>query len=333
MDHVGDVLLATGVPKALKENYPQSRIIFLTSSWSAPLLENNPFIDEIVLYDAPWFSSKRYKKDHKAHCLSGLIRSLRGKNIDLALGLRGDLRENLILFLSKAKERVGYGITGGGFLLTQEVSYHRGVHETVHLLALLNALGIRCDSLEPKLYFEDSETQEFNARLEKFGLGPKDKILSFLIGAGSSAKAWPMGHVNQFIKEFSIRHPEIKILLVGSSQTLASKLAGVDGKQVINLVGETSLRELSLLIRRSLVFVGPDSGPTHIAAALGIPTIFLYSGTNCFEQWRPLAECATVLRQQVPCAPCALEACPIEGHPCMSEILPEMVLGALESRL
>ena len=93
------------------------------------------------------------------------------------------------------------------------------------------------------------------------------------------------------------------------------------------------MRDLCLLMKRFRVFIGPDSGPTHIAASLGVPSLFLYSGTNVFEQWKPLSEAAVILRHSVPCSPCHLEVCNVQGHPCMSEIKPEAVLKALEEKL
>ncbi len=333
LDHLGDLLLSTATPKALKENFSKARVIFLASSWSASLLENNPFVDEVILYDAPWFSRKRYKKNSNTHNIFGLINILREKKIDLALGLRGDLRENLMMFFAGIKERVGYGVTGGGFFLTKEVTYRKDVHESIHQLDLLNALGIRCTSLEPKLYFNDAEIAHFSQRLERLGILKDDKFIGFLVGAGSCSKEWPVDNVNFFLECFLNKFPRYKVALVGSSVRLSNLIKNTDKTRIINLIGETSLRELGLLIRRSSVFIGADSGPTHMAAVLGIPSIFLYSGTNCFEQWRPLAEFAVVLRNPVPCSPCELEICPVEGHPCMSGISPEDVLKVLDKKL
>ena len=123
-------------------------------------------------------------------------------------------------------------------------------------------------------------------------------------------------------------------MLVGSDARIAAGLAGdFHPSRLINLTGKTSLRELLLLCGRFKFFIGPDSGPSHIASSLGIPTVFLYSGSNDFNVWRPLAENATVLRNPVPCAPCGLEVCNVQGHPCMSGITPQSVLDILEKQV
>ena len=333
LDHLGDVLLATAAPKIIKENFQKSRVIFLTSSWSAPLLENNPFVDEVVLYDAPWFYKKRYKKNPSSPGFFGLASILRKKKIDLAIGLRGDFRENLLMFLSGIKKRLGYGITGGNFFLTHEVAYRQGVHESAHLVDLLSVLGVSGTTLEPKLYFSDTETARFDQRLERLGILKDEKYISFLIGAGSPSKEWPVENVDLFLEQFLKRFSQHKAVVVGSNLKLAEKIHQKNNPQLLNLVGETSLHELCLLIRRSTLFIGPDSGPTHIAVALGVPAVFLYSGTNDYERWRPLAEASTILRHPVSCSPCYLETCNVKGHPCMSEIKPEEVIKTVETVL
>ena len=194
-------------------------------------------------------------------------------------------------------------------------------------------MSIHCDSLEPKLYLSEDEITSFDQRLEKLGILKDEKYIGFLIGAGSPSKEWPAKNADLFLGYCLNKFPQYKVVMLGSNLRLAEQIHQKNNPQVLNLVGETSLRELCILIKRSALFVGSDSGPTHIAAALGIPAIFLYSGTNDFERWRPLAEMATILRHPVPCSPCYLETCNVKGHPCMSEIKPVEVIKKLEKVL
>ena len=333
LDHLGDVLQATGVPKTLKENYSGCQVIFLTSSWASPLLENNPFIDEIILFDAPWFSKKRYRRSGKAHGFFKLLKILRQRKIDLALGLRGDLRENLMMFLAGVKERIGYGITGGGFFLTREVAYRHEAHESEHQKDLLRVLGLKGEVLEPKIYFSEAEELGFKNRLEQFGLGGGQKYICFLLEAGAPSKDWPMANADAFLKLFAKNFPNQKVVLVGSvGRGPGQSGAGNEGC-VVDLIGKTSLRELFILVKKSSFFIGPDSGPTHVAAVLGVPALFLYSGSNRYEQWKPLAESAVVLRHSVPCSPCGSEICHVEGHPCMTHISAEEAIKIMINKV
>lgn len=333
LDHIGDVLLSTAIPKAIKQNFPKCRVIFLTASWAVPLLQGNPFVDEILQFDASWFSNGRYQRNAKAYGLWGLLRVLRERKIDLALGLRGDLRENLLMFAAGIQERIGYGITGGGFFLTKEVAYRYDAHESEHQKDLLAALGLKVDSLEPRIYLSDDEGARFEKRLEPLGLAGDKNFICLLLGSGAPSKDWAASSVDEFIKLFVSHFPAYRIVLVGSSRRISDQLKTGSNERVLNLVGETTLRELCLLIRKSKFFIGPESGPTHVAAVLGVPTLFLYSGTNRYERWKPLQEAAMVLRHHVPCSPCESTLCRVEGHPCMDKILPEEVLKILQNKL
>ncbi len=334
MDHLGDVLLATGVPKLLKENFPGVRVSFLTSSWAAPLLSGNPFLDEVILFDAPWFRRKDAPKDPNSPGFFGLIRLLKKKRFDLGIALRGDLRENFTLRLSGVRESIGYGITGGGFFLTKEVHYRERIHERDRAANLLRPLGVRTESLKPRLYFTEDEELRAEKILASVGLGGKQKWVGFQWGAGTVSKDWPAELAIDFLERFGSKFPDFKVVLVGNSsgkkdlEEVCRRLP-----HCVNLVGKTSLRELCATIKKFHFFIGPDSGPTHIAAVLGVPSIFLFSGTNRFEEWRPLSERASVFRHPVDCSPCGLKTCVVPGHPCMSGIRPENVLSLLEERL
>src|SRR3989338_2663551 len=187
MDHLGDVVFCAPVPKIIKENISNTRVIFLTSSWAAPLFDNNPFVDEVLIFDAPWFSKKRYERRNHGQFFK-LVRMLRDRRIDIAVGFRGDLRENLIMALSGIKERVGYGVTGGGFLLTEEVAYEHGAHKSAHLMRLLKAIGIQAPALRPQIYFSKEESDAFEKRLEALQLHNHPSWVGFQAGAGSEGK-------------------------------------------------------------------------------------------------------------------------------------------------
>lgn len=332
LDHLGDVLLAIGLPKALKENFSGARVTFLTASWAAPLLEGNPFVDEVLTYDAPWFSKNKYPRKESGPGFFRLIRILRQKKFDLGLSLRGDAREHFLLWRAGVAQRVGAGITGGGFWLTKEISYGEGVHEQRRLLDHLRPFGVHLDSLPGRIYLTADEARQADDALRSAGVRPADRLLGFQCVAGTPAKQWPMGLAADLLKKFGEKFPGFKVVFVGSSNPEASAVCrslpcGVD------LMDKTSLRVLCALMKRFSFFIGPDSGPAHLAALLETPTLFLFSGTNRFEEWKPLSDHALALRHPVSCSPCALSFCNVAGHPCMESIRPDDVLTALEGRL
>jgi ADP-heptose:LPS heptosyltransferase len=331
LDHLGDVLQATGIPQLLKEHFPSAEVIFLTSEAGAALLVNNPYVDEVIRFDARWF-------DRKGETPSGpgflkLASELRRRDIDLGLSLRGDARENLLLAMGRVRYKIGYGITGGGFLLDRELHYRREAHESQHSLDILRVLGIRRDYLLPSLFFSAEE----EARVDHLVAQAGDRLpVGVQLDAGTAAKRWPESNRAAFLDAAFESLPGARFIFFGRDPVIRGWLDGRlrkhDPASAENLMGKTSARELVVRLKACRLFVGPDSGPSHLAAALNIPTLILYSGTNIFEKWKPLAENADILRNPVPCAPCHLTECPVEGHPCMSGIRPDSVVRWLKER-
>ncbi len=333
LDHLGDILPATAIPKVMKENFPARRVTFLTTAAGASLLENNPFVDEVITYEAPWFAKQARLARRGKLKFFELARVLKEKKIDLGLGLRGDLRENILMAVAGIRNRVGYGITGGGFFLTKELAYRRAVHENEHTMDLLRALGVQIHSLKPQIYFSETEKTLLENRLSSWGFREGEKVVGFQVSAGTPAKDWEIKNIRQFLFDFKNQFPEHRLAFVGSNAERMRQISEGGAAAGLDLVGKTTLRELCFLMKKIQFFIGPDSGPAHIASAMGVPTLFLYSGTNVFEEWRPLGEHAQMLRHSVPCSPCGLRLCPVKGHPCMSLISHREVMDVLENSL
>jgi ADP-heptose:LPS heptosyltransferase len=289
LDHLGDVLLATGVPEAVKRHAPQAKVSFLCGSWAAPLLENNPFVDEVLEYDAPWFAAGRYER--RAKGFRATLGELRRRRFTAALSLRGDAREHLLAYLAGVPERVGPGITGLGFLLTREAAVDPNAHESSRNAAVLSSLGVDARGLAPRIFFSTAEEASWPDLAARWRVDGARPLVGILAGAGSPAKNWP--RTAEFAALLRARRPECRIVWIGGPGAAAPAQA-----DDADLRGRTTLRELCLLLRHMAAFVGPDSGPTHLAGALGVRTVFIYSATNDFGRWRPLYANARALRME-----------------------------------
>ena len=336
LDHLGDALGASGIPSLIKKQFPQTRVTFLTASLGAAVLANNPFVDEIIIYDAPWFSRKKGERDKGIH-FAELSRLLRGKGFDAAVVLRGDLRENFLTWKAGIPRRVGFGVTGGGFFLNNEIAYRVGVHESEHAIDALRALGLLETRPANAIYFSSEEEAAFSKKMEAWGM-VEGRWIGFQLDAGASSKNWPEQNIRLLMKKFAERFPQKQMVLVGADGAMSERLMGFAAQEklastFLSLAGKTSPRELFFVLKHLEAFIGPDSGPAHVAASMGVPTLFLYSGTNVFEEWKPLSAAASVLRQAVACAPCYRTSCNVSGHPCMADIQPESVLDWLEQKM
>jgi ADP-heptose:LPS heptosyltransferase len=155
------------------------------------------------------------------------------------------------------------------------------------------------------------------------------------VGAGTPAKQWLIEHWRELIARLT-RDYGAQVVLVGGAadRAVARALArrptsSGDGPEVVDWTGHLRLAALAALAERCDLFVGADSGPAHLAAAVGARVAVLWSGTNEPRQWRPRGDRVRVIREEVPCRPCHRRACPWADHPCMKGIRPDRVLAAV----
>jgi ADP-heptose:LPS heptosyltransferase len=167
------------------------------------------------------------------------------------------------------------------------------------------------------------------------------------LGAGTPAKTWPVEHWQELLGRIIVAHGA-QVILVGSREdriiagrvlagqsapSAAHEARPTEWAGVADWTGRLSIVELAALLRWADVFVGADSGPAHLAAAVGAPAVVLMSGTNSTRQWQPCGEQVSVLRREVGCSPCHRERCPRPGHPCMRLLLPWQVAAAVDQAL
>ena len=125
-----------------------------------------------------------------------------------------------------------------------------------------------------------------------------------------------------------------RVVLVGSGRDAALARQITQGNPwpgAADCTGQLSLRETAALIESANLFIGPDSGPAHLAAAVGTPAVVLFSGTNRVRQWRPWGRNILTIKHQVPCSPCHRTRCPVPGHPCLALLTPAAVMGRVRA--
>ncbi len=286
LDHLGDLLFSRPTLEALRLAYPKARITLMLSPMTAEIMRLDPAIDDLLIWEAPWFSRGGQAVRQAGYW--GLIKALRGLNLDLSLDLRGDLRHHILLSLAKVKCRAGHTITGGRFLLHQPVVLRPGVHEVERNLDVLRSLGHKA---QPVSYPPLALTrEELDQGRQTWGKAKYRVVIH--AGAGDPRKCWPGDYFHQLLEGLSQRG--CAMVLVGSAKEKAGidTLAAGHGdiKTLRNLCGQTSLRGLAALITNAHLFIGHDSGPAHMAVTQGINTIMLWSQTNAPEEWGPWGE-------------------------------------------
>lgn len=148
-------------------------------------------------------------------------------------------------------------------------------------------------------------------------------LLAVHLGAGTSAKRWPIPLWNQLLARFLDDGWRVVVLGGLDDATLAARLTPHHNLRV--WTGALSIAESAALLERADLFLGADSGPAHLAASVGTTSVILFSGTNQRRQWRPFSRRSLVLRNPVPCQPCHRKTCPLANHPCMTGLSPDRV--------
>lgn len=346
LDHIGDLVCTLPVLPILKERFPQATITVLTGAEGEAILKENPFVDELIVFRSNWFSRRKVLN---ASEFFEILSQLRKAKFDLGYDLRGDMRNILFMMLAGVRFRVGYGIAGGSGLLHRVGEYDERLHQVELNVKLVTGEIPERQSVKPKIYLSAYEQKEADEILSQAGVQKTDKMIVVHPEAGYSSKEWEEKNIKELIERL-LEEPKNKILILGLSK--AKKIAEafsrphpnperrsrlnvtyIPGRvrgQMIDFVGTLSLRQMISVIARAHLFIGNDSGPSHMAQALGIPVVVIASGTNEYERWGIWQQPSKVLFNQVPCAPCHLRECNVEGHPCMSQISSEHAFRAVQ---
>lgn len=328
LDHLGDALLTAAVLPDLRRRFPEARLEVLAAPWNREVFKASPLIDHVHV--SRW---NRFAGGWRPGWLPATLAwgwRLR-RRFDVAIDVRGEFPQAALIWLTGARRRVGWDCGGGGFLLTDGAAYVPGRPEIESRLALLALLGVRPGRrlLSRRRWFKPGEKARRHARRRWRALGPASAPRVVLhIGGGSQAKRWPAAHWQELLGRIIVEY-DARIVLIGSQSERVISRAVTGGRNwpaLADLTGQLSLRETAALVERADLLIGADSGPAHLAAAVGTSAITLFSGTNRVRQWRPWGRRVLVARHGVPCSPCHLRQCPLAAHPCMTELTPQAVM-------
>lgn len=332
-DRIGDVVLSTPVLKALRDNYPQSHIAIMVSPQAQELVEGNPYINEVIVYD----------KDKKDRGIAGFLRfviALKKKRFDLAILLHTKKRTNLITYFANIPRRIGYHDKKFGFLLTDKIEDTRGQglqHEVEYCLDIVRELGLKVGKSLPYVPLSKDALKWVERILEEHEIKKSDKIIGIHPGASCISKRW-LKERFIFLADKLIDDYRVKVLIVASGAddiAIANDVAKNIRYPVVNLAGKTTLAQLAALLKRCAVFISNDSGPVHIASSVATPVISIFGRNQAGlspVRWGPLGERDTYLHKEVGCSVCLAHKCTI-GFDCLKAITVDDVLKAVDDVL
>jgi lipopolysaccharide heptosyltransferase II len=330
LDHIGDLICALPVFPVLRMRFPNARITVLTSREGQAIFKGNPFIDHIIVFQSNWFSRLKWVNPYE---LFQIIFQLRKIRYDLGFDLRGDLRNILLMVLAGVLYRVSYGIAGGEQLLHRVRDYESDLHQAELNVRLVMDEPVDKCYLKPDLYLSPEERKAGLDLLKRSGAANQARLIALHPEAGYPSKEWGEGRFKELTSKLTEAQENTVLILGLSKKTVQLAASFGSSGQVIDLTGKLTLREMIAVLSWCHLFIGHDSGPSHIAQALGIPAVVVASGTNKYEKWGLWREPSKIVKHEVPCSPCHLRKCNVEGHPCMSEIKVDEVFHSSEELL
>ena len=304
---IGDVLLSTPVIKNLKDNFPNAEIDFLSEPPSEDILKGNPDLSNVIIFGR---REKGYLK---------FLYSLKKRKYDLVIDLFCNPRSAQMAFSTRARYRVGYSFRLRKYaynVLLQSRSNE--VHNVDFNLDALRALGLTVTQRTPALKVS-SEDEKFAQEFFKREFKEGDRIVGINAGGGWEAKLWGLSNFAELADRL-IENCNFKIIIFwgpGQNQIFESLKKMMRYDPVI--APPTSLKEMAALQKKCEFIVSNDSGPMHIAAAVGAPTLGIFGPTRTDLQGPVGDGCTTVVKEGLNCLGCNLTVCKI-GNMCMSDL-------------
>ncbi|MEK7476298.1 MAG: glycosyltransferase family 9 protein [Candidatus Coatesbacteria bacterium] len=324
LDHLGDVIMATPILRALHAWVPEARITMVVRPATADLAARLPGVAEVLTADVPWIRPGSGVSANLGACLA-LARTLRARRFDLAVDLRYHNRlDSLLLSLSGARARLGFDAGGFGFGISHCARWPREGHEAGRMAGALREFGVPVEDLAPEFPVTAADVAAAAHRA-----GRKGGYVAVHVGAGNAVKRWMPERFAWVGRELAARLRAPVAVLAGPGEESHGEplVRALPKASCLDLRGRLGLFELAAVIKGARLFVGNDGGPGHVAAAIGTPSVIVFSGTNEASEWMPVGTRVRVVERRVPCKPCASTTCPFD-QACLRKVTVDQVLRA-----
>ena len=321
MGSLGDIARGLCLVAQIKKNLPDCRVTWLVESRWAALVQLHEQIDNVIIFNRTW----------RLSAVGHLYHDLRREHFDITLDLQRILKSGFFSLLSGAERRIGF---------------HRRNAKEFNWIFNNEHIGCFSDDL-PKIRHYLKFTEHLGLPVPTtldFGLSSlnadrtaprvitelRQPFAAVVLGTSWEAKNWHYEGYLSLIRQI-LADRTLKVALLGddSQTTLAATLtAEINTPDVIDLVGQTSLPQLIAVLKAAAVGVGPDSGPGHLAAAVGTPFVTLFGPTSP-DRTAPFGCEKLVVKSEIDCAPCYKKRCPVRNQECMSGINVDEVMEKL----
>ena len=332
LDRLGDMVLTLPLLAAVKRRWPSAQVTLLCRESIAPIVEHHPAIDRVttVPNSASWFP----RSADRSNFPQSVMAQLEAERFDLVIDpfCGADIESALIAWKTHGTSRVGFAIAGRGNFFTHAVVPTREASFLSQQEMLLSAVGIHSPIDRPHLIITKTEQQAARQRLRDEGLNPDELIVGIHPGGYYATQRWPLGRFLQLANQLEQEdHRQVAFFGTRAEERLIAQIGTRVGARVAIFFG-LELRELLGLMSQCQLFVCNNSGPLHMAAAIGVPTVSTMGPTDP-HRWWPVGDGHVVLRKTLWCSPCMEGVCPLGTHECLMAISVEEMLESVRQQL
>lgn len=320
---IGDVIMTTPIFRAIKKIFPTSEVHTLVIPAAAKLIEPNPYIDKVHIFNKKTGLLNKLKELHR---LINLFSSIK---FSIGISVQHSLTSSMIMLLSGIPYRIANQKMR---FVTQNVQIPLGLHNRHRVLSLLLPLSSKSFSGETELFIQDEVKNKAN-KLIKINNSESVKRIGISPGSVWETKKWHKDYYSKLID--MLGRSDFHIYLFGSPQEkeLCKTIKNNSSyKNIFNYAGELSLQETAGMVGKMNLMLTNDSAPLHIANALDVPVFSFFGPTVRRFGCYPYRKNDKMLQIDLDCRPCAKhggEKCPLGHHNCMKEIKPEFVYNEI----
>ena len=316
---IGDGVMSLAALDALRAQFPAAEIVLVSKPWVSELYHHLPSVNRQIIFNP--------EKEHRGpRGFWKLAAKLRAEGFDAAILLQNAFHAAWMAWCARIPVRIGYARDGRRALLTDAVEPPQPAaygHQSYYYLQLLYRAGLipeRRPVRNPRIALQDAEHEWARRHLARNGLGGQRVLVGINPGAFfGPAKRWLLSRYAQVADRLiGALHADVLIFGSRAERPLAEEIARSMKHTPLVLSGDTSLRQLMALLAQCRVVISNDSGPMHLAAALGLPVVAIFGSTE-ERATGPLGPLARVVKRHVACSPCGLRECPIDLR-CMTNV-------------
>lgn len=308
---IGDVLMTTPVIKAVKNKFPNSKIIIATDEIGKEILQSNPYIDAIIIVRTPWIGKQKISANDILDMIKSRhldeIRKLKHLNPDLLIDTVGNLSNILLVDLFfKPRFFIGHTFTGFGWFFDLESPYIPNIHRVDNKLKILEILDVHNPDKKMEL-FPSAKNKGYAKNFYEINkLDLNYPIAIFHLGANWEKRAWPLNKFLLLAKQME-EHYNFKIVITGGKKDRKKNLQFQEKHKNVVVADDLSIQQTAAIMEVADVFVGNDSGPMHLARAAGLPVVAIFGPDSPKECG--VENDGIMIKKEFRCQPCGQIKC------------------------